>query len=185
MTRTATIPKPRRTNTQNRVRILAKTDPRKRDEILVATGQGWSVIGLKASAAAGVFGWSETQESRIRSGQRSSAASYAAEAVYLAAQDARHAEAAGYSSAHIEVTLKSIAMWPELEKLTTEELHRELRRTIAAKETRANGECNNLEADYLDDDRVDLAAMRDAHTRQAAASERIVAITQVLTARGE
>lgn len=185
MNRSATIPREDASVTQGKGRSLAKTDPRTRDRILTAVGRAWSANGLKASAAAKAFGWSESQESRIRSGQRASAASHAAEAVYLAAQDARRLEAAGFSSAHIEVLIKVVAMWPELDRLSTEELYQELRDTIRYQETRANGECNNLEADYIYGGHLNASALLHAYTLQAAATERAVAILQLIESRKE
>ena len=54
----------------------------------------------------------------------------------------------------------------ELAKRTAQELHEELREEIARVETRANGECNDLDAAYLADGTLDPQAMLEAHTQQ-------------------
>lgn len=169
--------------THRSTRNLAEQE-RLKDATLVAVGQARGVVPLKASRFAVVVGHSESHESRIRAGQRLSATGRAALAAYEAAEEEGvRLEEAGYCAAYIEVTIRSIAMWPSLEKLTTEELHTELKQEIARVETRANGICNDLDSEYLAGGAADIDAMLDAHTQQATASTRIAAILQVLAQR--
>lgn len=152
--------------------------------VAVAVGFARQSVPLKAERFAAVVGHSKSHESRIRSGDKLSATGRAAVAIYEAVKiEACPIEAAGYCAAIIEVTLRSIAMWPELEKLTTEELRAELKREVARRETRANGLCNDLDSAFLADEKMELAAMLDAHTQQATASTRIAAILQLLIQR--
>lgn len=174
--------------THGEPRNLAKTDPRRRDLLLDAVGRQRSAIPMKASRVAAAVGHSEGQESRIRNGQRMSPMGRAAIAVHEAVvAEGCPLERAGEVSAYVEVILRTVAMIPELDKLTTPALHQELRDEIARTETRANSTCNNLEGPYLADGprALDIHAMLDAHTTQAAASTRIAAILQILAQRSQ
>lgn len=169
--------------THGGTRKLVKAE-RTKVRVLEAVGDSRDAVPLKASRFAAVLGHSESHESRIRSGQRMSPQGRAALAVYEAAlEEGLPLERAGYSAAFIEVTLRAIAMWPELEKLSTTQLYDELRREVAAVETRANGVCNDMDADCLAGLPFDVGAMLDAHTQQAVSSTRITAILQVLAQR--
>lgn len=175
---------------QEATRNLTERDPRKRDQLLRSVGRQRAAIPLKASRVAEIVGHSEAQESRIRSGSRMSATGVAAAAVYEAARrEARPLEAAdapGCTAAYIEIILRTVAMIPELEKLSTADLYRELRQEIVRVETRANSLCNDLEADFLltgDLPADRLHRMLDGHTQQGASSARISAILQILAER--
>lgn len=170
--------------THDTTRKVAERFPRQRDAILEAVGQQRTAVGPKAEAVARALDHSRSHESRIRSGDRLSPTGRAALAAYAAAvEEGIPLQRAGYDAALIEVTIRSIAMWPELEKLTTEQLREELRREIVRRETRANGVCNELEAAFLGEDNLDTGAMLEAHTQQATASTRIAAIAQVIAQR--
>lgn len=165
-------------------------DPRKRDELLRAVGRQRGAIPLKAGRVAAIVGHSATSESRIRSGERMSPLGRAALAVYEAAvEEARPLEAAdapAVTAAYAEIIIRTVAMIPELQKLTTDELYRELRTEIVRVETRANSLCNDLEADFLltgDLTPERLHGLLDGHTQQGASSARIAAILQILAER--
>lgn len=150
--------------------------------IAKAVGEARGSIPLKAGRVADIVGHSATQETRIRQGERMSATGRAAVAIYEAVMvEACPIEAAGQCSAIIEFTLRTIAMWPELERLSKPEWLAELRDEIARRETRANGKCNDLDAAFLAGDAPDLSAMLERHTEQGTASIRIAAILQLLT----
>lgn len=158
-----------------------------RDRVLVAVGNARRSVPLKAGRVAEIMGTSDGHESKIRSGERLSPSGRAALAVYEAAlTEACPMEAAGQCSAFIEFTLRSIAMWPELEKLSSEELHAELRKEIVRRETQANSLCNQLEVSYLDTGKLPAKlreAMLEAHAQQGTSSIRIEAILQIIGQR--
>jgi hypothetical protein len=164
--------------------------PVKRDEVLRAAGRQRAAIPLKAQRVAAVVGIERSVESRIRSGRRNSPLGAASLAVYESAtKEARPLEATGapgVTGAYVEIILRTIAMLPELEKLSTADLYAELRKEIVRVETRANSLCNDLEADFLltgalPADR--LHGLLDGHTQQGASSARISAILQILAER--
>jgi hypothetical protein len=167
-------------------RKLAEADPRTRDHIVQVVGRARKTLPLKAARVAKLSGHSEQQESKIRNGQRMSEASRAAIAIYLAAEEeAASGEQEGVIDAMVEVTLRTVSMWPKLERLSTEQLRDELATEIAAHETRHNSVCNNLDSAYLHKRTLDKQAMEAAHIRQARSSIRICAIVQVLSRRTE
>jgi hypothetical protein len=169
---------------QQATRKLAEADPRTRDHIVQAVGRARKTLPLKASRTAKLSGHSEQQESKIRNGQRMSEASRAAIAIYLAAEEeAASGEQEGVIDAMVEVTLRTVSLWPKLERLSTEQLRDELATEIAAHETRHNSICNDLDAAYLHGQKLDKPAMEAAHWRQARSSIRICAIVQILARR--
>lgn len=169
---------------QQATRKLAEADPRARDRIVSAVGAARKTLPLKASRVAAQSGHSESQESRIRNGQRMNETARAAIACYLAAEkEATGDEQEGVTDAMVEVVIRTVSMWPKLERLSTDELHNELRREIARFETRANSVCNDIDAQYLENGTLDPDAMATAHTRQAMSSTRIAAINQILSGR--
>lgn len=167
----------------------AAIDPITRDMLLRAVGSAREMMPLKAARVAAVLGTSPGHESKVRSGQRSSPMSRAAIALYEAVRaEACPLEQAGVASAYVEVTLRAVAMWPELEKLSDDELLLELKREIVRVETRANSACNEAEAEYLMGGKLGgegIRALMEGHTKQGAASIRITAICQVLMQREE
>lgn len=165
-------------------RKFAVSDPRRRDQIRRAAGNGYAAVPLKGLAVAAALGVAEQTWHKRKSGERGSPLSHACEAAYLAASEARTLEDAGIVSAMIDATLKSVAMWPALQDKPTRELCEMLEDTYD-EETVIQGQLDVMQGRRRAGKRVDLEAERALWTRQATLSERCMAILDLLAERSD
>lgn len=163
-------------------RKLAERAPQTRDRLWQVAGIGYDAIPGKDARKARAVEVADRTWSKREAGERSSPLSRACEAVYCAAEEARSLEEAGLVSAFIDATLKSIAMWPALQKLTTPELVALKRATYQA-ETEIQGRLDVMQMKRSLGQRVDVAEERAAWTEQAALSERMMALLDLLAER--
>lgn len=163
-------------------RSLSERDPRTRDELREAAGEGYDLIPVKGAVAARLAGVAEGTWHKQRAGQRASKLSRACEAVYEAALEAQSFEEAGYSAAYADATLKSVAMRPVLEKLTTPELDALLSDTYR-RETEIQGQLDVLQMRRAQGLPVGVETERRLWAEQAALSERAMCILDLLEDR--
>lgn len=163
-------------------RKVAESDPRTRDALRVAAGDGYDAIPGKDEVKARVVRVSAKTWSKREQGIRSSPLSRACEATYEAALEAHSLEEAGLVSAYIDATLKSVAMWPALQNLPTPELVALLNETYR-RETEIQGELDVLQMRRAQGLRVCVETERRHWTEQAALSERMMAVLDILADR--
>lgn len=164
-------------------RTLAESDPRTRDRLKRAAASGYDAVPAKGLAVARVLGVAEQTWHKRKAGERGSPLSHACEATYVAACEGRTLEDAGIVSAMIDATLKSVAMWPVLQELTTTELC-ELLEATYDEETVIQGQLDVMQGRRrAGKQRVNLEEERALWTRQAMLSERCMAILDLLAER--
>lgn len=182
MIRPATMQETPEPGKAEKARSLAERDPRTRDELWEAAGEGYGAIRVKGSVAASALGVDARTWSKRKAGQRSSPLSRACEATYEAALEERALGEAGIVAAYVDATLKSVAMWPALQALTTPELDALLNETYR-RETEIQGELDLLQMKRAQRLRVCVETERRLWTEQAALSERAMAILDILEER--
>lgn len=146
-----------------------------RDKVRRAAGATYDAMPFSGKKMADALGVHHTAVTHRKQGRRSTALSRFCEEAYKL-------ERAGISAAYLIATVQAVAMWPELERLSTSELESLLKQTLRD-ETRANSRCNDLDAEVLAGEPVDPEVLRAEHLRQAAKSERVVAIMDILMER--
>lgn len=163
-------------------RKIAVSDPRTRDGLWEAAGEGYDAIPGKDARKAKAVGVSAQTWSKREAGQRSSPLSRALEATYEAAVEARCLEAAEMVSAYIDATCKSVCMWPELQKKQTRELVA-IKAETYRRETEIQGQLDVLQMRSAQGLPVCAETERRLWTEQAALSERMMAVLDVLADR--
>jgi hypothetical protein len=146
----------------------------KRDQIRRAAGATYEAIPTSGKKMARALDVDPSAITHRKQGRRASALSRFCEEAYKL-------ERAGISAAYLVATVNAVAMWPELEKLSTPDLERLLAEELEA-EQEANGHADREEVKHWRG-KTDLEAMRRTHLEQAARSERIIAIADILTER--
>lgn len=159
-----------------------EVSPVERDRLQRVAGASWRTVEGKRERIADALEVDPSQVTRRKDGMHPSRLSRACEAVYVAALESRKLEEAGIVSAFVDATLKSVAMRPTLEHLTTPELVRLLEDTYD-EETMIEGQLNVLQRRRSAGKTVDVNKERDLWTRQAAFSERAMAILDILADR--
>lgn len=182
MIRHATMQEASNTKQGAPARKLAVSDPRTRDALLVVAGEAYDAIPGKDERKARAAGVSAQTWGKREQGQRSSPLSRACEGVYLAGLEAHSLEEAALVSAYVDATLKSVAMWPALKALTTPDLVALMSETYQ-RETQIGGELDVLQMRRASGKRVDVDTERRLWTEQAALSERMMALLDVLSER--
>jgi len=156
--------------------------PRMRDRMRSVASIGYKTVDRKQEAVARDLGIDRRTWGKQTTGDSNSPLAAALEAVYLAALEAKDLNEADIVASFADALIKSIALRPMLERLSTEALVALLEDSYDH-ETVVQGQLDVLQGRRRARKRVDLNEERGLWARHAMYSERCMAILDVLDDR--